>query len=347
MIEKHMTINKIIKIVLHKECLLEELDNDEKYELCEFIALNSLNLKLLEKIGFDVLKQCFFVNEYILNDYDYFILERIEFSSFESYYSYVKKKAFDNSCYLGYQFSENDLKIINGKSKINSENAYINYNINDYTYEKVLNSLHKVDQNIIDYNSKLKEWIEVCPTIKDYDDLVQTTDAFKKRFDRFCDLDIFLQYIVRKNKDCAQDAIVEYANTSQQAFAILFSHILITYGTEVAQSIIDNFRVPYSKSIKPRLREHYRNIVEAYSVGLDVKINGKFDAEEQIFYVIKNYYKSNEFIFSCKYCFLSFEETTKFLDNDLSDFDLSLYASNKIDFSKYKINDSTQLPLPK
>ncbi len=345
------SLKEIIKVCTNKECDFIDLDEYQKQVVLLFIKNNNIECKVFDLKGFDILKQLFFVLEYIPGEsvYSRYRNNRIEFENFCDYYNYLKGDIFDNACYFGYSFTEDDLKLVGNINSIINRVSFSKDTIEKYTLEEINNNIMQHNNDMMKQNQKMKKWLDSCPIIISYDDLLNKISEFDKKFCRFDDRKIFFDYIVLKNRKKIKNAIIKYASSHSDFDGISFDDILYIYGKDAAQDFIEKYTGNYSISTIQRHKAKYKNILKLFGDGknIDVKTIGEFSSYSQRFRVRKWLYKEGEEILFCNWSFLTFDEMAAFLNNDLSDCDLSEADSLVIDSSKYIFNEGTRFPKSK
>ena len=93
-------------------------------------------MRKIDRIGFDVINQVYFVREFVL-DYNEFKQEEIwekslkVFEDFDSYFDYLNGEIYDNACYYQCDFSKIKKNI--DESRMLEQNSFIDETVDDYT----------------------------------------------------------------------------------------------------------------------------------------------------------------------------------------------------------------------
>ncbi|MGL4949067.1 MAG: metallophosphoesterase, partial [Anaeroplasmataceae bacterium] len=298
-------------------------------------------------VGFDVLKQVFFVHEYFYDENtNSNIDEVIEFKIFRKFYNYLKGDIYINSCYFGYKFSKEEMDKYNLiPSKINV-NSYIDYNIDNYSFDVILEKQLNNKEKIITSN-KLKDWYLKLSIPKDYQELLKMFAEFKEIF-YFDEIeDLFFSLIIKKKKEEVKLFVIDLFCVDCYQSEELFSNILINYGVDVTKKMIDSLSFKQVNDFSGfQNKKVLNNIVKLYSrQDYYVKHNTIYDYDLQLFVCCKNFIDSNRTFLEYKQYFFTFEELTEYLNNDLTNTNLSYYSMNKENLLKYKTDETTIFPL--
>lgn len=160
------SLTDIIYYITKMSCSFGDLDFYQKHKVFSFIECNSTGFKILQYRGFDILKNCFFVNEWVKDESTHILgIKRIEFDTFDKYFEYAYGDIFDDACYLGYNFSNDELMKIGDKKRILNLNSYSQDVIENYTFEKVkilteMNDKTKLLTNYSFTSYKVLKWYE-------------------------------------------------------------------------------------------------------------------------------------------------------------------------------------------
>ena len=132
------SLTDIIYFLTKMRCNFVDLDFSQKHKVFSFVECNSIGFKILQYRGFDVLKNCFFVNEWVKDESTHILeIKRVEFDAFDKYFEYARGDIFDDACYLGYNFSDDELMKVGDKKQILNLNSYSQDVIENYTFEQV------------------------------------------------------------------------------------------------------------------------------------------------------------------------------------------------------------------
>lgn len=347
--------NKLRDIIYRctkRKCDFSELDYTQKKSILSYIRRKKIDCKVFEVRGYDLLKKCFFAYECTLKDniqYSY-NSDIIEFNTFNEYYEYLQGDIYENACYFGYEFSKNDINLI-GETNYRNLNAesYSSDVIENYSYEYHKPISTKKSRDMVKHNAKMKEWLECCPPINSYKSLLYMLSTFTKEFHECNDVKIFFQYIIRKYNDSIKKEIIKYACEHPKLEVLTFADVLLSYGIESAREVVDNYNnSPATTNISRK--KDFEKLLSKISNSSGANIYamtdaGRYDSLLKL-YCVKRQYFSEPYsrLFSNSWYFLTFEDMASFLNNDLSNCDLSEADITNVDFSIYIRNEWTKLP---
>lgn len=338
---------KVILQIFNKEVNFEELDFEERKEFCSYVIKNKLNVKTFGKKGFNLLSNSFFAYEYIQSDRPYFTSDLIEFSSFEEYYKYILGSIYSNSCYFGYQFSNEEINKFHIElGKINFD-AFIKEDISSFTYEKLKDTTIEQDNQKLQEVESLKKWFNRCKAPISYKDIDSKLDYFCNNENFHYERDVFFSLLLRKYDRQIEDVIIETFDRDNLCEQLL-GEILFRYGSESALKAICNYEpgslattTVYGK--RSRLKKRYNSFLNnEYSI----QIHKGYSSEKQLYYYCKMYIQEGTFypIFKSKEYFFDFNEFVVFLDGDLRGCDFFESPISKHQIMNYTFDETTIMP---
>ena len=294
------------------------------------------------KRGFDCLKQCFFVEECIIDEYtNDFLFKKKEFSNFNDYYIYLNGKIVTDACYFGYIFSNEELKIIGKNIKDINYECYHKDDLTNYNFDNVSEAYRSQYELELSNISKMHALLENFTFVKTYDDLCEALEKFNDEFSDEND-NIFFSYFIVHNYKLIKSIAIEFLIKNFQKEGFLFKDILVEFGIEVAEQIINN--EIFKKKNKAKIGK-YKTYLTYFKTGdYSTYIHGKFNVSDQKYYVYKEFLHDGLVIITIERIFLTFNEMIIYLNNDLSNINLANALILDKDFSKYKRNDNTVLP---
>ena len=115
---------------LHKEFTKTEIQNlvngikskkKRHYDIPEELVMHpeivkierKIGLRRLSKRGFDIIRNCFFVEEEIGSKYESKKTVLSYYKTFSDYYDFINGDIYDNACYYLYEFSQDEIWIQN------------------------------------------------------------------------------------------------------------------------------------------------------------------------------------------------------------------------------------------
>lgn len=124
-------------------------------------AERKCGIRLIERIGFDIINQCFFVEEsvYCYNK-DHSRTFKTVFSDFESYYNYLGGHIYNNACYYGLTLDKITKKV--DAKELFKKKSFIDNSINDFE----LFTKNKNNEDIILYKKKISKNLKYNYTVR-------------------------------------------------------------------------------------------------------------------------------------------------------------------------------------
>lgn len=296
------------------------------------------------KRGYDVIRNCFFVEQTIKTrkycSIDQQIVICTTFNTFEDYYTYLAGDIYSRSNYFGYSFSDaekavyalNTSKLSTGYPKIRTlEMCSKSKNAKKQRHPPVIPT---ADQELV------KHWIDIYSNIKSYDEFIKHYRSSKEAKYYW---EQTLPNIIRLNAETIipiylKFLLEDHQTTNRPKIAML----CILYGKD------DIFALFPGKLWK--LRSEMRAIFKDYQSGLLVREQQKFYDErckkfcftERVFDPRENALSQIKACISFRY--RSFEEFSEAINYDLSDTDLTNTDITDLNLAQYKINEKTRLP---
>lgn len=266
--------------------------------------------------GYDILHKKFFI---IQN------FNRIEFDTFDEYYAYCEGNITENSCYFGYELES---KIVNVEN-INYT-SFIKDNIDNYPFEYKGKNVEELE--------KLKKWLNQNNKFRSYQDYKNKYGEFQKYLKKYN----FLFFQECLNNHIKIEYLLRYLYEKKKNTKLLFKIVVLLYFNEY----IEDFTKNYKKIFKDNKINEYNEIINEIKNG-KVKIkkfSGGFDKENLIYFIEKTVLIKNK-SYKVKKFFIEFYEFVDFLSYDLSNCDLYDAPLDSIDFSVFKVNNDTKLPI--
>lgn len=342
------------------------------YDVPEELRLNTKILKAERELGirrtirkgYDILKNCFFVEENIrFKNYWEVIADEIivtPFYNFQTYYDFVQGDIYNNVCYYKYEFEQDDIvKYSIDISKINFKSD-IDKNIDNYTFNFSKEELDNYDEldNKKKIIIKIIEKVNSCDNYDEFTIIIDNLDFlfannnldghnFKNRFK------FFLYNFIFFNKDKSFDIVMQLINNNGSLNCIYGTYPLeiekslcVIYEPQrVLEAYCNNY---YSKAFaKVRKRQLKKFVNDLLNNKIYLGSYSFFDAETHFYVCHKRIRHIEENVIEAEYdlYFETFEELATYLNNDLSYCDLSKAIIPDLDLSKYKIGEHTKLPI--
>jgi hypothetical protein len=337
-------INAFIKQLKKNEidCLdiPKELRNNK-----EIVAIErKLGLRKSGRRGYEVINDRFFVEEVfpcknLMGEQNSKLISTL-FEDFECYYNFMDGDIYEHACYYQYDFSKMAKQIID-KNKLIKINAFVETTIDDYGIEPTDDELENY-KNAEHIKKKCKKWHEKFNTCDTFEKLAQTTENYgKSELSKTVDVSFFFfLYIFEDVEDKNRfDVIMKYMSAGIYPAYRILNALCSIYDQE-------NILVAYDYSAGSKQTNYkYRKKLKDYIKALN---SGELVFSTRCFFDSKTHYfceeLSNQKTQIYKY-FETFEEFIEYRKGDLTNCDLSNAIDLNKDFSKYRVNETTKLPV--
>lgn len=335
-------ITNIIKKRIKRNDSFYELSSNEKYDIINYINKYRKDLKIFHNKGFDILKKCFFAEEYKIDkDEGDFYLSIVYFDMFSDYYEYVLGDIYNHSCYYGYIFSENEINKYNIDFNKIEMNSYIKEKHYDYSFEKL--TKERFDNYEIN-NKKYVKWITNIKQIRKSEDIYDLYQKYCKKYDSYSYKNYFFSFIYNDTK-WFKKAAIEYVCLYDIYSGITFEDILFNFGLESAMEVINNFRAGYSEQTrKKRKKDMFEKLKSYQNNEYTLKREISYDESQCVFYIYDNYVSGISSVMNYTKAFLSFNDLKKFLNNDLTNCKLRNAPISEQELDKNIYNSTTSFP---
>ena len=336
----------VIRIKTKRKASFFELESSEQIEVIDYIRQHNINIRIFKQKWYDILTRKFYAVELKLSEDWGIYEEKSEFETFAELYEYVHGDIYEHSCFFGYSFSKSEIEKYGVDIKKLNFDAFINYDINSYTFESI-NAIKEETSSDNAYRAKkIVKWIEQSKPITTIKELEYKYKEFTSQFDFWGAKSVFFSMIVRKYKDTIKNSVIEFACHHDKSEGFGFDDVLLTYGRDAAIYVIENYCGIWSYDTnKKRIRE-FKNKLAGYDNGT-YQLNRRFgfNNELKLYFVIDRFYNdSNSYLVHAEY-FGTFDEFVTFVKGDLCDADLSKAPLERNDIKKYKTDEHTIFPI--
>lgn len=297
-----------------------------------------LGIRKSYKRGFDVIRNIFFVEELVLcKEFEEEELESYisVFQDFPSYYEFLEGDIYENSCYYQYNFSQAEIESYGiDINKINNT-AFIDITTKDFSIELSEEELQHYEE--VEKDKALrKKWILKFNSCNNYADFQKIVSEFKEsKFSRK-DYIFFFYNFIFADKDKAFDILMKYLSDGAFPARLLEKGLCSIYEPQkvLSASTLNGSK----KKLKEYIKRLENGEVQFYYCSY-------FDEETHFFcQKVTGYLDEFPTVEIYRY-FETFQELVEYLDNDLSDCDLSKAILPDVDFSVYETNKHTKLPI--
>lgn len=320
-------------------------DVPDEYKNHPLIVKVERELKVRKSIqkGYDIIRNNFFVEEEISDSRS--LMNNIQttcFNDFSAYYNFLQGDIYKNSCYYGYCFSEEERKKYSLSLKRLNFDAFIRNSIDDFSLDFSIEEQKQYQEIELRKNDILEvlDKINACTTYTELKEQVQkaSTNPIAQEF--------FLSYYIVHNKEKAFNIAMEYINNTHSFLyaekmcliyepqKVLEAYKCTGYTRQTAKKYEKRLRLFVNALVNDTLKSKSASYFDekthlfVFSTAVEYELDSKYNHEVKI----QRYFKA-------------FEELAEFLENDLSDCDLSHAILPNLDISKYKISDRTKLPI--
>ena len=340
-------VEELIKVLFDVDSSFVELCDTKREKLIDYISKNKLEVKFLGKRGYDVLINKFFVYELNLTDYWLYYQEKepILFDDFASFFEYTLGGIYKDSCFFGYNFSDEDIQKYNIKiEKINFK-AFIKDNISKYSLKNLLKLQKEKYSKVVEEVEILKKWINDYQLPKTYNDLCEGIKEFR-RYRLHYDDRVFFSLIIGKYSESIRQLIVEYFDNEN--LEKLFDDILLVYGEETAINAIENYKPKtFAPSTIYAKRSRFKKVLSEYRKNaLKLEVKKYYCLQSGMFQVSYIYRKGGFFLpyISLNKYFFTLDEFANYLKGDLRGCDLSNAPITIDGLHKYNVDETTITP---
>lgn len=300
--------------------------------------------------GYDVINKKFFVEELFLwgVDYNGKIIVRKEttlFEDFSTYYEFLQGDIYENACYYKYEFSQDEInKHIIDITKINFE-SLIENNIDSFTLEfsrMEIQQYNEAEKRKVD----LKKWIKKFNNCKTYDEFIKTVKNLEKS-NFSSELKFFIFNFIYSENENIFNILSQFINENDpDPYKLNLEMVLCVMFNP--HDVLKSFDVSmlYSSSTNRNRKNRLKRFIENLENDkIDFTFNSYFDKDSHYFVWHKQgVLKDSRCVEIYRY-FETFEELAEYLDNDLTNCDLTKAILPELDLTKYKINEQTKVPI--
>lgn len=324
---------------------------EEYYRNQEIINLaRDLGLRKLAKRGYDILSKSFFVEEIITEiseENERYDIKNVSwFDDFQSYFNFLQGDIYNNACYFQYNFSSEMIqKFQIDKRKLNKK-CQLNDTINSLSPEPSSEEKEKFVKNE-EQKTLRKKWISMFNASSNAQNLKDLCKKHKRSHDK-TELSFYLWNYINHHKKDSFDGIVQLIATDPLLTFHFEKALLFLYESE---RVLKTYKCT---ALAPSTNQKHNTLLKRLAedikaIGVQSKILKYFDTSTNYYCVETKIYLTchwNKYPETSLYqYFETFAEFATYLDNDLSDCDLSKAQNLSINLSLYKTNEFTKLPI--
>ena len=333
-----------------------------------------LGIRQPDKRGFDVIQNTFFVEEIILTKN--ILNKTVEhinnyFSDFISYYDFLSGDIYENACYFQYNFSQTEIESYDLDLNKIKTSSLIDITVNDFSIDLSGEELKQYNDLEKDKICR-KKWIakfNACTNYEDFDNMISQFTAFKlseygksKGFDNYevsqtlvstCkkyyfaeeDLIFFFYNLVFSKNDKAFNIIMQYMSENGYLPYNIEKELCSIYGPE---KVLEAYNY-YIRGATSATKRQKKRLIEYTKLWANKQVTfcfcSYFDEKTHFFCHQSNIYIDNSPTAKIHRYFETFQELAEHLKYDLSNCDLSKAILPDVDFSVYKTDEHTKLPI--
>ena len=316
-----------------------------------------LGLRKSVRRGFDVIKQVFFVEERIYEkpSTELFRINKVTFETFEEYYVFLNGDIYENACYYQYSFDDAFSQSLNlNLVKLREKKSFISETVDDYTCKTYLEEIEEYDK--AEKNKKIvKRWMEKFNSCPNYQQLKKCCDNYERaKLSDYVGISFFLfryAFCDSNNRE-KMNAIMKFFSEKRYAWSNVAKELCLVYPPDDVFEQYIALQPLANRKVKKELNDFIIYLKEG---NVEVKVEAYFDVSTHFYCEEKQVYEYENHrgrrirrkypeIKVCR-SFETFEEFIEYRNGDLRNCDLSKDYGLDTDFSKYKTDDTTKLPL--
>lgn len=346
-----LSLPEVIEHKTKRVASFSELDCEERVEVLTFIKSHHIDLKVFGERGYDVLLKKFFVIEFSLcedepQDPDV-VKETKTFGTFKDFHEYVHGDIYEHSCFFGYEFSQKEISYYRIDPKRLNFDSLINATIEDYSFESIIEAGNEKRKARAEILNNVVQWFGRLRPISTLRNLEIKSEEFAKRFGLSYSSRVFFSFLLSRDKEFMKKVAIEYACEHDIHSGLSFDDILLTYGKEAAQFVVENFDGGLSlQTQKKRKRRFAKSLAEYVDGTCVLQRRLGFDNGQQLYYVHDEYVGRQAYPIASSRYFYRFSELKAHVNGDLSDADLSKARLSPDELNDCTISAGTKLPLP-
>lgn len=348
-------IKLIIRKILNYELSLWDVPEEAYYHKNVLKAARKHGLLKDLNRGFDVIHNCFFVEGEIFEENSNGELEsnynKVTFSTFEEYYAYLDGDIYDSACYK-YCDIDKYIKFINEKNidiiRFWERKTFLTETVDDLSLKISKEELDAYDA--AENNKKLiVAWIkkfETCASSHDLELVVKRYD--KSVLKNVLDVSFFFFCYIFKDEINGKrfNSLMEYVCTGKNIGSEFVKALCTIYNPN---DVIERYNLSgLTKNARYIKKKRLRDYVQLLKVGkIEIKTSFYFDDKTHFYCEETKCFEEgrNWESVSYKRCFETFEEFAKYRKDSLKGVDLTNAIRLDVDFSLYKTDEKTKLPL--
>ena len=343
-----LTLPQIIKRKVGRKASFLELDSDQKRSVLDYINNHDIKVEVFGRKWYDVLSNAFYATLYTTDEERSWGVKKedVVFDSFSALYARVKGDVYNDSCFYGYAFSEQEIKdFCLDVSKMNFD-SFTTETIDMFTYEGISSLQAEDDSTKAERAKNMVRFVREHVPFKSMTALEKAAEEFAGKFSFWGAREVFFSLAFQQKKGINKQIAIKFFCTHGEWAGITFGDILQFYGREAALQAIEGFEGFYSLNTKRKKIRGFKQILEAFEAGTLTPF-GKigFDPSTYFYYVNTSYLDGQMAVIRHKYLFETIDELAEFTKGDLCGADFSKAPITKEVIAKYKTDSSTAFPI--
>ena len=375
--KSNITLTQVIWKAAQKSKPFEQLTARGQEKVLDYISERDLPIIVPAERGYDVLTKSFFVFKYAVHMLEYYNTEiikvRVDFPDFDSFYDALWGDIYNNSCYYGYHFSDQEIK------QYALDILKLNFDsITNLVYCTTCTVLQEEEErsrsSALANRDIIIQKIKDADKIQTYEELLTAFRSLKRKCSRpsrdvveniFCSL-----LLQKRNKrlnelllkkglsvaDCFYYFGQEVAEREpQRTCPISFDDFLKKHG-EDKESLSEielkqakatyNLVYSYANNSYRSKKKLLKNLADERN---SIHKHGGINPETAIYYVVYDLYRGDDALVEGAFVkfFVSFEDFVSELGGDLTNCDLKDAPLTKQEILRYKTDETTIFPLRK
>lgn len=356
-IDMHIEQKKeIVEKIINNNLTISEIPDCYKYDK-EILKLErAYELRKSLHRGYDVILNCFFVEEIMKYDSEYTSEYITRFKSFEEYYNFLDGDIYENSCYKFYDFNKDLDFIKNNKIKLKNmmkNSSFVDVKLSEeLSCESYISDFKDGEKNKKSY----VEWINIFDKCNTYDEFISTIKRFREKH---CQSDyhklpnltsklnfFILNYVYKKDINRLAIVMRFFLTDSDESFGLIgfyLNSLLFVYSKDEVFSELKKYKECKAANLRFRLRQFCENF---FNERITIKRELFYNRENHLYYDMMRGVDSKSGVKRVEFfrIFEDFNDFASYLNNDLSNVDLSYAVHLNLVLSDFKTNENTILP---
>ena len=324
---------------------------EEYHNEHEIISITrKLGLRRTTKCGYDIITKLFFAEEIIVvSNYAQELSEKKivnTFIDFQAYFEFLQGGIYENSCYYQYTFTTD---IIN-QFQLDIDRLNMHSDLSSTVDELLPDASADEKEEFYEIESQMplrKKWIRKYNACTTYKELISVNRKHEGSKDS-TDEEFYIWNYINHHGEKSFNVIMPFVCTGQYPAYRFEKALCFLFGAERVLQAYD-----YTGGVASTNKKHNAQFKRAVQEIANAEVRSEtvkyFDKYTHYYCIKTSIYTDADYsnlpVAELYRYFETFAEFTEFLENDLSDCDLSKAATLRVDFSLFKTNCTTKLPM--